>query len=148
MLVFDAFSPKNATEIMELATKLASENPSTEEDPPSAPVTSEKSKESEIHQTNTALETTEQGNQAKCSGKLITISSIIFICRINKKKTSNLKHYKHASKNSYTNLMLHLLSTDMRYPRRASLLKFLEKRKERYGPVKIFHFYICLFYFI
>lgn len=96
MLVFDAFSPTNATEIMELATKLASENPSAEENPPSAPVTSEKLKEPEIPQTNTALETTEQGNQAKCS--------------------------------------------DMRYPRRASLLKFLEKRKERViarGPYQI-----------
>lgn len=140
MLVFDAFSPSNATEIMELATKLASENPSTEENPPSAPVTTEKLKESEIPQTNTALETTEQGNQAKCSGKLVNLSSFV----LSTKKKHQIRNItKHASKNSYTNLMLRLLSTDMRYPRRASLLKFLEKRKERYGPVK--NFYFCLF---
>ncbi|KAL5062608.1 hypothetical protein RYX36_024345 [Vicia faba] len=98
MLVFDAFAPGNATEIMELATKLASENSNTEENPPSAPVTSEKpkSKESQIPQPNTSLETSKPENQTN--------------------------------------------SSDMRYPRRASLLKFLEKRKERViarGPYQI-----------
>jgi len=100
MLVFDAFAPAKATEIMELATKLASENSYTEENPPTALVTSEKSKskESQIPQTNTALETSKPENQTNCS--------------------------------------------DMRYPRRASLLKFLEKRKERViarGPYQINH---------
>ncbi|CAK8560479.1 unnamed protein product [Lathyrus sativus] len=100
MLVFDAFAPSNATEIMELATKLASENSNTEENPPSALVTSEKpkSKESQIPQTNTtALEKSKPENQTNCSDS-------------------------------------------MRYPRRASLLKFLEKRKERVisrGPYQI-----------
>lgn len=96
LLVFDAFSPAKATEIMELATKLASEIPSTEENPPSAPIANEKSKEPNVPQTNTVLETPKQGNKTNCS--------------------------------------------DMRYPRRASLLKFLEKRKERVvarGPYQI-----------
>ncbi|KAI5422336.1 jasmonate ZIM domain-containing protein 1 isoform X2 [Lathyrus oleraceus] len=105
MLVFDAFAPANATEIMELATKLASENSNTEENPPSALVTSEiskpKSKEShQIPQPNTtALETSKPENQTNCSDS-------------------------------------------MRYPRRASLLKFLEKRKERViarGPYQIYN---------
>lgn len=98
MLVFDAFAPANATEIMELATKLASENSNTEENPISAHATTEKpkSKESQIPQPNTALETSKPENQTN--------------------------------------------SSDMRYPRRASLLKFLEKRKERViarGPYQI-----------
>ncbi|KAE9595884.1 hypothetical protein Lal_00030783 [Lupinus albus] len=69
MLVFDAFLPGKATEVMELATKLASDNPSIKESSPTASV-----------------------------------------------------------------------GPDMRYPRRASLVKFLEKRKERViakGPYQI-----------
>lgn len=73
MLVFDAFAPANATEIMELATKLASQNPNTEENPPSAPVTTEKSKskEPQIPQPNTALETSKPENQTNSTGKLL-----------------------------------------------------------------------------
>ncbi|KAK7275559.1 hypothetical protein RIF29_16678 [Crotalaria pallida] len=100
MLVFDAFPPEKATEIMELATKLASaDNPTVKESPPSSgsPVaTTESLKESKGSQTNTASETPKPGNQA--------------------------------------------VGSDMRYPRRASLLKFLEKRKERViakGPYQI-----------
>ncbi|XP_004510528.1 jasmonate ZIM domain-containing protein 1 [Cicer arietinum] len=95
MLVFDAFRPEKATEIMELATKLASENSSREENPTSAPITSEKLKDSKVPQPKTALETPRE-NQ--------------------------------------------VIGSDMRYPRRASLLKFLEKRKERVisrGPYQI-----------
>ncbi|OIW02470.1 hypothetical protein TanjilG_05063 [Lupinus angustifolius] len=93
MLVFDGFQPEKATQIMELATKLASDNPSIKESLPSAP---EIMKESKVPQTNTASETPRPGNQA--------------------------------------------VGPDMRYPRRASLLKFLEKRKERVmakGPYQI-----------
>ncbi|XP_027336107.1 protein TIFY 11B-like isoform X2 [Abrus precatorius] len=96
MLVFDAFSPEKATEVMELATKLASDSSGTEETPPSAPVTTEKLTVSKVSQTNSASETPRSGNQA--------------------------------------------VGSDMRYPRRASLVKFLEKRKERVnarGPYQI-----------
>ncbi|OIW04528.1 hypothetical protein TanjilG_13910 [Lupinus angustifolius] len=89
MLVFDAFLPERATEVMELATKLASDNSSIKESSPSASVATENLKGSKVPQTNTASETTRP---------------------------------------------------DMRYPRRASLLKFLEKRKERViakGPYQI-----------
>lgn len=69
MLVFDSFPPEKATEVMELATKLASENPSTEENPPSASVTTEKLNDSKVPQTNTPLETPRPtGNQAVGSG--------------------------------------------------------------------------------
>jgi len=87
MLVFDAFPPEKATEVMEMATKLASNNSGTEESPPSLPVTTEKLAVSKMPQTNTSSETPKPGNQG--------------------------------------------VGSDMRYPRRASLLKFLEKRKER-----------------
>ncbi|CAL0317961.1 unnamed protein product [Lupinus luteus] len=94
MLVFDGFQPEKATTIMELATKLASHNPSIKETLPSAP---QNLKESKVPQTTTtASETPRPGNQA--------------------------------------------VGPDMRYPRRASLLKFLEKRKERViakGPYQI-----------
>ncbi|KAE9605820.1 hypothetical protein Lal_00024668 [Lupinus albus] len=93
MLVFDAFEPEKATEIMELATKLASHNPSIKETLPSA---AEDLKELKMPQTNTASETPRPGNQ--------------------------------------------VVGPDIRYPRRASLLKFLEKRKERViakGPYQI-----------
>ncbi|KAG4937913.1 hypothetical protein AAZX31_16G009000 [Glycine max] len=96
MLVFDAFSPEKATEVMEMATKLASDNSGTEESPPSAPVATEKLAVSKVPQTNTFSETPKAGNQG--------------------------------------------VGSDMRYPRRASLLKFLEKRKERVnarGPYQI-----------
>lgn len=72
MLVFDAFRPEKATEIMELATKLASENSSREENPTSAPITSEKLKDSKVPQPKTALETPRE-NQVIGSGKLINI---------------------------------------------------------------------------
>ncbi len=87
LLVFDAFPPEKATEIMELATKLASDNSSIQESTPSGPVATENLKGSKVPQTNTASENPRLGNQASGS--------------------------------------------EMRYPRRASLLKFLEKRKER-----------------
>ncbi|RDX84767.1 Protein TIFY 10A [Mucuna pruriens] len=96
LLVFDAFSAEKATEVMELATKLASDNSGTEESPSSAPVTTEKLAVPKVPQTSTSLETPKPGNQG--------------------------------------------VGSDMRYPRRASLLKFLEKRKERVnarGPYQI-----------
>ncbi|TKY64240.1 TIFY 11B [Spatholobus suberectus] len=97
MLVFDAFPPEKATEVMELATKLASDSSgAAEESPPSAPATTENSTVSKVPQTNTSSETPRAGNQG--------------------------------------------VGSDMRYPRRASLLKFLEKRKERVnarGPYQI-----------
>ncbi|KAK7294476.1 hypothetical protein RJT34_17365 [Clitoria ternatea] len=97
MLVFDTFSPEKATEVMELATKLASDSSSTEQSPSAPVVTTENltlAKEPQAN--NTASETPKPGNQA--------------------------------------------VGSDMRYPRRASLLKFLEKRKERVnarGPYQI-----------
>ncbi|KAE9615294.1 hypothetical protein Lal_00048512 [Lupinus albus] len=96
MLVFDAFPPEKATEIMELATKLASDNSSIKEIPPSVLITTEKLKGSKVPQTNTDSENPRPGNQ--------------------------------------------VVGPDMRYPRRASLVKFLEKRKERViakGPYQI-----------
>ncbi|XP_057455044.1 jasmonate ZIM domain-containing protein 1-like [Lotus japonicus] len=96
LLVFDGFVPEKATEVMELATKLASDSSSSEENSPKAPVVAEKLKESKAPQTNLASETSRPGNQA--------------------------------------------VRSDMRYPRRASLLKFLEKRKERViakGPYQV-----------
>ncbi|XP_061342912.1 jasmonate ZIM domain-containing protein 1-like [Gastrolobium bilobum] len=95
MLVFDAFLPEKATEVMELATKLASDNSSTAESPPNVTISTEKLNSSKVPQTNTTSETPKPGNQ---------------------------------------------VGSDMRYPRRASLLKFLEKRKERViarGPYQI-----------
>ncbi|ESW07409.1 hypothetical protein PHAVU_010G127400 [Phaseolus vulgaris] len=86
MLVFDAFPPEKATEVMELATKLASDTSGAEETPPSGPVTTKELAEAKVPQTNTS-ETPKLGSQG--------------------------------------------VGSDMRYPRRASLLKFLEKRKER-----------------
>ncbi|CAJ1950723.1 unnamed protein product [Sphenostylis stenocarpa] len=87
MLVFDAFPPEKATEVMELATKLASDTSgAAEETPPNDPVTTEKLAVAEVPQTITS-ETPKPGSQG--------------------------------------------VGSDMRYPRRASLLKFLEKRKER-----------------
>ena len=71
MLVFDAFPPDKATEIMELATKLASDNSSVEESPPSAPVASEKLNKDKVPQTSTASETPRPGNQAVGSGMLL-----------------------------------------------------------------------------
>ncbi|OIW20118.1 hypothetical protein TanjilG_01893 [Lupinus angustifolius] len=96
MLVFDAFPPEKATEIMELATKLASDNSTIKESPHSVPITTEKFKGSKVPQTNTDSENPRPGNQ--------------------------------------------VVGPDMRYPRRASLVKFLEKRKERViskGPYQI-----------
>ncbi|KAJ1401088.1 Tify domain [Sesbania bispinosa] len=96
MLVFDGFPPEKATEVMELATKLASDTSSPEEkNPPSAPVTTEKLNESKAPQPNTA---------------------------------------------SASETPRPAVGSDMRYPRRASLVKFLEKRKERViarGPYQI-----------
>lgn len=68
MLVFDAFKPDKATEIMELATKLASEISSTEVNPSSAPVTTDKLKESKVPRTNSAFEIPRPGNQGVGSG--------------------------------------------------------------------------------
>ncbi|CAL0315468.1 unnamed protein product [Lupinus luteus] len=96
MLVFDAFLPEKATKVMELATKLGSDNSSLKKSSPSASVATENLKGSKVPQTNTASETTRPGNL--------------------------------------------VAGPDMRYPRRASLLKFLEKRKERViakGPYQI-----------
>lgn len=96
MLVFDAFSPEKATEVMELATKLASDESGTENSPPSAPVSIEKLAVPKVGEASTSSETPKAGNQG--------------------------------------------VGSDMRYPRRASLLKFLEKRKERViakGPYQI-----------
>lgn len=68
MLVFDAFPPEKATEVMEMATKLASDNSGTEESPPSAPVATEKLAVSKVPQTNTFSETPKAGNQGVGSG--------------------------------------------------------------------------------
>ncbi|BAT98271.1 hypothetical protein VIGAN_09191400 [Vigna angularis var. angularis] len=95
MLVFDAFPPEKATEVMELATKLALDSSGGEETPPSAPVTTKELAETKVPQTNTS-EAPKPGSQG--------------------------------------------VGSDMRYPRRASLLKFLEKRKERVnarGPYQV-----------
>ncbi|XP_017441471.1 jasmonate ZIM domain-containing protein 1 [Vigna angularis] len=95
MLVFDAFPPEKATEVMKLATKLALDSSGGEETPPSAPVTTKELAETKVPQTNTS-EAPKPGSQG--------------------------------------------VGSDMRYPRRASLLKFLEKRKERVnarGPYQV-----------
>ncbi|XP_014515153.1 protein TIFY 10A [Vigna radiata var. radiata] len=95
MLVFDGFPPEKATEVMELATKLALDSSGAEETPPSAPVTTKELAETKVPQTNTS-EAPKPGSQG--------------------------------------------VGSDMRYPRRASLLKFLEKRKERVnarGPYQL-----------
>ncbi|QCE02367.1 protein TIFY 10B-like [Vigna unguiculata] len=95
MLVFDGFPPEKATEVMELATKLALDTSGADETPPSAPVTTKELAETKVPQTNTS-ETPKPGSQG--------------------------------------------VGSDMRYPRRASLLKFLEKRKERVnarGPYQV-----------
>jgi len=65
MLVFDAFPPEKATEVMELATKLASDASAAEETPPSAPV--KELAEAKVPQTNTS-ETSKPGNQGVGSG--------------------------------------------------------------------------------
>ncbi|MED6192539.1 Jasmonate ZIM domain-containing protein 1 [Stylosanthes scabra] len=96
MLVFDAFPPDKATEVMELATKLASNSSIVEQSQPSASVAAENLNKDKVLQTNNTSETPRPGNQA--------------------------------------------VGSDMRYPRRASLLKFLEKRKERViarGPYQV-----------
>ncbi|XP_054782266.1 jasmonate ZIM domain-containing protein 1-like [Prosopis cineraria] len=77
VLVFDDFLPEKATEIMELATKLSSDNSAALEN----------INEVKVPQTGTSQEASRPGSLASGS--------------------------------------------DIRYPRRASLLKFLEKRKER-----------------
>ena len=61
--------------------------------------------------------------------QVINTIFVIPICHLNKGN----KYCFQACANPYTNSRLQLSSvkTDMRYPRRASLLKFLEKRKER-----------------
>ncbi|KAF7843622.1 protein TIFY 10A-like [Senna tora] len=78
VLVFDAFPPEKATEIMELATKLSSNK--------NNPVASENLNKV-VSQTTTSQEASRPRSQT--------------------------------------------FGSDMRYPRRASLVKFLEKRKER-----------------
>ncbi|KAL1341124.1 hypothetical protein HN51_027597 [Arachis hypogaea] len=96
MLVFDAFPPDKATEVMELATKLASNSSIVEQSQPSASVATENLSKDKVPQTNNASETPRPGKQA--------------------------------------------VGSDMRYPRRASLVKFLEKRKERViarGPYQV-----------
>ncbi|KAL2336411.1 hypothetical protein Fmac_010857 [Flemingia macrophylla] len=90
MLVFDAFPPEKATEVMEMATKLASDSF------PSDPVITEKLAVSDVPPKSTSSDTPKLGNQG--------------------------------------------FGSDMRYPRRNSLVKFLEKRKERVnarGPYQI-----------
>ncbi|XP_028763226.1 protein TIFY 10A [Neltuma alba] len=100
VLVFDAFAPEKATEIMELATKLSSHSTVSDinKNLPSASTAKENKDGANGPQNNTAQE------QA-----------------VPKPGPAPIK-------------------SDMRYPRRASLLKFLEKRKERViakGPYQL-----------
>lgn len=100
VLVFDAFAPEKATEIMELATKLSSDSTNSDinKNLPSASTVKENQDVAKVPQDNTAKE------QA-----------------VPKPGPPPIK-------------------SDMRYPRRASLLKFLEKRKERViakGPYQL-----------
>ncbi|KAF7814006.1 protein TIFY 10A-like [Senna tora] len=89
VLVFDAFAPEKATEIMEMATKLSSDSTDsgTDKNTPSASAAKENLDVAKVPQNNAAQEVPRSGPQP--------------------------------------------IKSDMRYPRRASLLKFLEKRKER-----------------
>ena len=58
VLVFDAFAPEKATEIMELATKLSSDstNPDTNKSLPSASTTKENQDVAKVSQHNTVQE--------------------------------------------------------------------------------------------
>jgi len=68
MLVFDGFPPEKATEVMELATKLALDTSGADETPPSAPVTTKELAETKVPQTNTS-ETPKPGSQGVGSGQ-------------------------------------------------------------------------------
>ncbi|KAI9102994.1 hypothetical protein K1719_023433 [Acacia pycnantha] len=100
VLVFDAFAPEKATEIMELATKLSSDSTNSDinKNLPTASTGKENQDVAKVPQNNTAQE-----------------------LAVPKPGPAPIK-------------------SDMRYPRRASLLKFLEKRKERViakGPYQL-----------
>lgn len=70
VLVFDAFAPENATEIMELATKLSSDSPDSgnNKNPPSASAAKENLVVAEAPQSNSAQEVPRPGPHPIKSG--------------------------------------------------------------------------------